>query len=552
MEQLKHFSEDLQGALECVKYYNKPKKIKLKINCEVNLMKSKNILSLCYSAKMDTDFCAENDIKIDNVLKPDEYIVLKDLCNLFLKSNVWFDLYEGYFLGYTIPQISNEFDLLRFSQNTIINIELKSELGLPHEEKNEKIRKQLEKNYYYLKLLDKEIFCYSYVLNDGLYKYDFNSNTITKVDINDLFQKLQEQNQTLYTELDLNSLFIPKNYLVSPFNKTDRFIKGEYFLTDAQINIKKEILSKIDKKQFFTYCISANAGTGKTLLVYDIAKSLISESKNILIVHCGILNNGHLKLNTTYKWRICAIKYMIQTIKFALQRGEIYDLVIFDEAQRIKSHQIDFAVNQLKDKNIPIIFSYDVRQYLRENEAIDLYKYLNENFNDIDIFKSKLTNKIRMNKEIASFITNLFEMGKSISYTNYDNITIEYFKDKATVKNYLQMLEAKGYKAIGYTVSLWGREGLDALNHICIDNAHSVIGQEFDKVIFVMDDNFMYSERNNLMARKNYYDPRGMLYQIVTRAVSELKIVVLGNEQLYKNILKIKHNKMSPRITDVK
>lgn len=92
---------------------------------------------------MDTDFCADNNIKIENVLKTDEYIVLKDLCTSFLKSNVWFDLYEGYFLGYTIPQISNEFDLLRFSQSTIINIELKSELHLPLEEKNKKIRKEL-------------------------------------------------------------------------------------------------------------------------------------------------------------------------------------------------------------------------------------------------------------------------------------------------------------------------------------------------------------------------------------------------------------------------
>lgn len=34
IEQLKYFSEDLQGALDSVKYYNKPKKINLKINRE--------------------------------------------------------------------------------------------------------------------------------------------------------------------------------------------------------------------------------------------------------------------------------------------------------------------------------------------------------------------------------------------------------------------------------------------------------------------------------------------------------------------------------------
>ena len=70
-------------------------------------------------------------------------------------------------------------------------------------------------------------------------------------------------------------------------------------------------------------------------------------------------------------------------------------------------------------------------------------------------------------------------------------------------------------------------------------NAHAVIGQEFPKVACVMDQNFKYKE-NKLTARVGYYAPKGMLYQIVTRAVDELKIVVFNNPELYLKLTEIK------------
>lgn len=70
-------------------------------------------------------------------------------------------------------------------------------------------------------------------------------------------------------------------------------------------------------------------------------------------------------------------------------------------------------------------------------------------------------------------------------------------------------------------------------------NAHDVIGQEFSKVAFVMDNNFKYVG-NRLAAKRGYYSAQGMLYQIVTRVIDELKIVVLDNPSLYLKLLEIK------------
>lgn len=56
-----------------------------------------------------------------------------------------------------------------------------------------------------------------------------------------------------------------------------------------------------------------------------------------------------------------------------------------------------------------------------------------------------------------------------------------------------------------------------------------------------MDQNFKYNDANRLTAKKGYYSPDGMLYQIVTRVVDELKIIVLDNPELYLKLLEIKN-----------
>ena len=62
---------------------------------------------------------------------------------------------SNFFVGYKIPQISKEFDLLRFGQKNIINIELKGDASV------EKIKKQLSRNKYYLSFIGKEVLAFT-------------------------------------------------------------------------------------------------------------------------------------------------------------------------------------------------------------------------------------------------------------------------------------------------------------------------------------------------------------------------------------------------------
>ena len=70
--------------------------------------------------------------------------------------------------------------------------------------------------------------------------------------------------------------------------------------------------------------------------------------------------------------------------------------------------------------------------------------------------------------------------------------------------------------------------------------AHSVIGQEFDNVIAVIDDTFFYDEHGDLLSHglpNNVYSRNKMFFQAVTRVRNRLEIVVIDNIEVYKRIL---------------
>lgn len=500
-------------------------------------MKPTNLIS-AYQGLKAIDECKDSEEKVISPYKisKKEAIILGLFCDLINEQNCSFCVFDGYYVGYSISQISKEFDLLRFSDDIVINIELKQELSLSDDEKIQKILNQQSKNYYYLKALQRDIFICTYVENDGLYKYNPLLNTTNKISCEELICVLE--NQHFNANIDPDILFVPSNYLVSPFNSTERFLEDEYFLTSAQEEIKNELINKI-YSDYVMYCITADAGTGKTLLLYDIMKTVSKDNKTLLI-HCGKLNKGHESLRDDYRWNILSIRNINDhTIDRCID--ETVKAIFIDESQRIRLNQLKMIIEKSKELKIPIVFSYDIKQYLSKNESNDIYKYIKIEFPEISIYKKSLTNKIRTNKNIASFITNIIQIGKSNTYLNYHNVTIDYFENFNDIKRYIEYLEEKkGWKCITYTNSRYSIEDIDKLSSLSDLKAHDVIGQEFDKVVFVMDNNFRYDDSGRLKYRKCYYSLPGMFYQIITRVINEIKIIVFNNKPLYYKLLQIK------------
>ena len=75
-------------------------------------------------------------------------------------------------------------------------------------------------------------------------------------------------------------------YLFSPVTEPERFLNKEYFLTSQQKDIERRILDKIRKVKYGYFWFSGLPGTGKTLLLYDIAMKL-SVHQKVCMIHCG-------------------------------------------------------------------------------------------------------------------------------------------------------------------------------------------------------------------------------------------------------------------------
>jgi alpha-D-ribose 1-methylphosphonate 5-triphosphate synthase subunit PhnL len=373
-------------------------------------LESLNLLSLV-SAKEDlsADIFSKYLANFSAKTSDDELDDLTSFVQDVQEQSEKVEVFESFYIGYSIPQISKEFDLLRFGYNTIINIELKKEFT-----EKKRIEKQLRRNEYYLSFLDKEIFCYTYVAEDKkLYSLDTNGN-LTEKELKILIDELVKQE--VANIINIDELFDPSNYLVSPFNSTDVFVEGKYFLTNHQETIRKKVLEMSDVSESSPCYISiyGAAGTGKTLLTYDIARNYINDSKDVIIFHCGNLNEGQKKLRHFHSWTIVPIKNM--------NRYELdsYDLIIIDEVQRIRKVQLNRILESLKDINIKCIFSYDSKQCLHRTEIENnIPEYINEK---VSPQTHRLTEKIRTNEEIASFIKNLFDLSKINPTQKYSNM----------------------------------------------------------------------------------------------------------------------------------
>ncbi|KAA1039065.1 DUF2075 domain-containing protein, partial [Macrococcus equipercicus] len=354
-------------------------------------------------------------------------------------------------------------------------------------------------------------------------------NEIEECELGELVSLLEALSSENY-QTNLKQIIKPNNYLVSPFNDVDLFMNSKYFLAPIQNERKKLFLSSPHK--YFT--VSGPAGSGKSLFIYDLAKTLYSENKNIKIIHCGYLNSGHETLNSLYGWDICMAHP--NTIEDKESFSNL-DVLFIDETQRLYNNQLRNLIEYSLEYDYKIVFSFDNFQILsnsdpaRENEL-----YINNNLENL--VELRLNDKIRSNADINIFTKQIFNFQPNRKQV-IKKVTIEYIIEDENVMNFIQALEEKDWVYIPFTRS---RDNI-SYHRYCYHNdhlnSHRVIGQEFDKVVVILDSSF-YFDVNNISYRGDaYYLPRQMLYQNMTRAKEQLKIVIVNNFDLYKSLNRI-------------
>ena len=463
------------------------------------------------SGKYIKYLCGLND---DHQYKHQEIL---DIQKLLSGLKLLAEDYEGFIYSYSIPQLGKEFDLIKTTRDCCLNIELKSQL-IPVEQ----IQCQLKQNKHFLKMLNKEknyFFTYISATNQ---LYQLTEEGLQEQSLDKLEEVLSG---TVAEAIDLDDIFTPKNILVSPLNSPDEFLQGKYLLTEHQDNIKKWIFEYLQIEQIDRFVgVTGGPGTGKTLLIYDLAKQL-QEDKKILFVHSGILCDGHHYLDEKLK----NVK-IISAKDLRLREIKDVDIVIVDEAHRLYEEIVLKIEKWVKKAKATCIFSYDIGQKLSRAEGVRRSSDIIDGLCDKHIYK--LTNKIRTNKELALFITCLRDLSKYRKEYSFKNVQIIFEPNKwAAVKVAKKLQREDGYTYITYTSSFYDA----ALDYQKSDlNTHTVIGQEFDKVCMIIDDNFYYD--GNYLKGKRHPNPdyifEKLLYQGLTRVRSKLAIIITDKEIL--------------------
>ena len=474
---------------------------------------------------------AQHSKKVET--RPDEFNTLKRLVELLIDKGVKPNILDGFFISYVIEQIGKEFDLLKIEQNKLtLNIELKSnDIG------KDEIIGQLKKNQYYLKHLSPNLRLFTYVKdNDVLYEYVDSELKITSLNV--LIDVLNMFGQCLNEGIE--SLFQAKNYLISPLTTPKKFLENDYFLTQQQNVIRKDILNIILKdSETHILGLTGKAGTGKTLLLYDIIKEVARNNMQCCVIHSGILCKGHEYL--TQHWNNVTI-IPAKDLNSDSEMFMHFDCFFIDEAQRIYLSSLEKVIKEATEKKRVALFAYDYEQTLSDSEIKnDIPQILHA----IDGFlEYRLTNKIRTSREIASFCRTLMSLNeKARGFMDYSNIDVVYAKDSMEGNHLIDMYSQKGYVFISYTQSMYKYNSIDLYPSDC--NTHHVIGQEFDKVMIMMDDNFRYDADYRIQGRihpnPNYLFYK-LLYQAISRAREKLCILVIDNYKLFEQILNIKYD----------
>lgn len=460
-------------------------------------------------------------------LKEHEFEDLNKLCEIFKDEDIKAfspHIFENYYINYEIAQIGKEFDILRIGENSVVNIELKSQKD------ESKILKQLQKNYYYLSFLQKEIYCFTFISETSeFYYFDKNNEKLELINVKTILEQIREIKDT---ETKIDDLFVPSNYLVSPFNNTEAFLKNEYFLTKNQEEIKNKILKAIDDKTAKIFSIEGRAGTGKTLLTYDIAKTLIERGYNVAIVHCAASNEGIDKLRQN-GWNITSIR------DFKMEQANIY---IFDEAHRLFLGQLkDF----FKTDNI-FIFSHDINQKIdSKNKTGEAEQAVSIIVKSASKNHYEISTKIRHNKKLISFIRKFFQLARiqedEMQEDSYKDISFYYATDNDNARIYVEYLKEQGWEYIYLTA--FDGEKLNSVRFGSIQSAHKVIGQEFNNVAVVITPDFYYDNNKLSYKSTSYYNPLETLFQAVTRTRKKLKFVIINNPEVYKACMEIIHRK---------
>ncbi len=499
---------------------------------------------------------------------------LRRLSDRLLAAGVTVPELDGFFMSYSIPQIGKEFDLLKFGPGGCLNIELKSQ-PVPLEQ----IRAQLLKNRHYLAHLGRKMHLFTFVADTRECYRLLQEDVLEPISPEELAEAVHAFAKDYLTEID--GMFRASEYLVSPSGTPEKFLCGEYFLTQAQDQVREALLSAInDTVGTAFFSVTGRPGTGKTLLLYDIGRTLGPHARTA-IIHWGELEAGHEIINKAEHGLTILPRSILDAEDDKAASGPVgsaaggsvgsaadgdilktlapYSYLLIDESHRLSLSAFQAVCATAKKYHQRVVFCLDPEQILttadRQNDIAGRIKQLPPTGEFL------LSEHLRGNRELQAFIRQVRDLRDvPKDHMLYEDVDLGFAADVAEARKLLAYYRGQGYVFINYARTMPETHGTDGSYEETIPPAlvpdtsgpfmefeggydvNHVIGQEFDRVVMLLDTSFYYDADGRLEGVP-HPDPDvqypDLFYQGITRVQEKLALIVLENDILFDTISEI-------------
>lgn len=489
-----------------------------------------NLIALLESSKDPDIFESFKKINHLGEIRDDEIEGTIKICNNFLKTEIISSSkFSGYIFGAKyVGVVSEEFDILRFSSDTIINIELKSG-NKPERE----IKRQLVRHKFLLNSIhnsgDVRLFTY---ITDTEILYELIDDKLVPIDFKDLVNAIP----TNFIESNLLSTLEDSSFIISPYSESERFFNSKYFLNNEQ-ETARNVLINSDANYI---ALKGGPGTGKSLVLFDVATRLSQNSEKVLFVFCSALSTD--LITTIDQKTIFKFIDIRKTRDLSDERLMEYDVLMIDESQRLYESQLKRFIKLFKNKKL--ILTVDRDQTLRpEEKKLDVEGIFERNAHKEEVeIVDCLSEKVRTDIELATFIQKFFDKSKSnLGVMNFPKVNVVYFENSRIASPFFKnCIDNEGFISLEVPEYIYSGE-LSKVFTESLD-AFDVIGKEFDKVLLPLNSRVKYNSDKKLTVpvfKKYPYLAENSLFQILTRTKKELLILVINNKDLFLEIEKI-------------
>lgn len=423
---------------------------------------------------------------------------------------------KGFVVSFVIEKLDKEFDLLKYGNNRIVNIEMKIK------NLNEGLE-QAKKNFKILSNVTDEVCIYLFIESTNkLYYYSAENKKLIESDK----EKINED----LAKIINSEIPVMESILLNPYQYPEEFLNDNYVLSQSQQNIKDDIL-KLTKK---IYAVEGSGGTGKTVLALDLYKELLKKY-------------GAEKVSYLTPFAKKEIINSELTDKFKFQMFRYYDnkkktkVIIVEEAQRLGKGDL---AKLLKNTENVVLF-YDKHQDIDNVNQINLF--LEEKKDIISSYSLKYV--MRNDSTFERFAKKICGFGTSdVKNKNFnpEKIEIYMYSEKEKYEKY-----NKVGKFIWCTQNKYGNKcETKCNNQKCkefytnweTNIVHFEISKDEKNVMLFLCEGFMVKE-NSIQEKYNICsgNVQKQLYSIITRATEKL-IIICDDISMYNFCTRTKLN----------